>query len=72
MLRIPNCLDNWLTDGGEVVSLTRRPLLYYPETLLLCFWYSFLLEAEQTPGPSAVGRIRKIDKIHSRNRVSNP
>jgi hypothetical protein len=25
MLRIPNCIDNRLTDGGEVVSLTRRP-----------------------------------------------
>jgi hypothetical protein len=26
MLRIPHCLDNRLTGGGEVVSLTRRPL----------------------------------------------
>jgi hypothetical protein len=34
------CLDNRLTDGGEVVSLMRRPP-----------WYSFLLEAESTPGP---------------------
>jgi hypothetical protein len=25
MFKIPHCLDNWLTDGGEVVSLTRRP-----------------------------------------------
>jgi hypothetical protein len=25
MLRIPHCLDNRLTDGGKVVSLTRRP-----------------------------------------------
>jgi hypothetical protein len=25
MLRIPHCLDNRLTDGGEVGSLTRRP-----------------------------------------------
>jgi hypothetical protein len=25
MLRIPHCLDNRLTDGGEVVRLTRRP-----------------------------------------------
>jgi len=33
-------------DGGKVVSLTHRPLLpprKYP-------WYSFLLEAESTPG----------------------
>jgi hypothetical protein len=25
MLRIPHCLDNRLTDGGKVVSLTHRP-----------------------------------------------
>jgi hypothetical protein len=23
--RLPHLLDNWLTDGDEVVSLTRRP-----------------------------------------------
>jgi hypothetical protein len=32
--------------------------LYTPETLFFCFWYSFLLEAEQALGPSAAGRIR--------------
>jgi hypothetical protein len=46
MLRIPHCLENRLTDGGKVVSPTRRLLLYSPETFFLCFWYSFLLEAE--------------------------
>jgi hypothetical protein len=25
MLRIPNCLDNRITDGGKVVSFTHRP-----------------------------------------------
>jgi hypothetical protein len=25
MLRLPHCLDNRLTDGGKVVSLTHRP-----------------------------------------------
>jgi hypothetical protein len=25
MLRIPHCLDNWLTDGGKVVSPTQPP-----------------------------------------------
>ena len=33
-------------DGGKVVSLTHRPPL--PQK---CSWYSFLLEAESTPGP---------------------
>jgi hypothetical protein len=27
------------------------------------FWYSFLLEAERTPGPSAAGKIREVEKI---------
>jgi hypothetical protein len=40
-------LDNRLTDGGKVVSLMRRP----PFTPQEDSWYSFLLEAESTPGP---------------------
>jgi hypothetical protein len=38
--------------------------LYSPETVFLCFWYSFLLEAEWNPGSSAVGRIRYSEKFH--------
>ena len=34
-------------DGGKVVSLTHRPPLLPSK----CSWYSFLLEAESTPGP---------------------
>jgi hypothetical protein len=26
--RMPHCLDHPLTDGGEIVSLTRRPPVY--------------------------------------------
>jgi hypothetical protein len=47
MLRFPHFLDNRLTDGGEVVSITRRPS-FSPQK---DFWYSILLEAESTPGP---------------------
>jgi hypothetical protein len=46
MSRLPHFLDNRLTDGGEVVSLTPPAALYPQEN----FWYSFLLEAESTPG----------------------
>jgi hypothetical protein len=47
--RLPHFLDSRLTDGGEVVSLTRRPaVLLLPQE---DSWYSFLLEAESTPGP---------------------
>jgi hypothetical protein len=39
-------LDSQFTDGSEVVSLTRRlPFTSQEDT-----WYSFLLEAESTPG----------------------
>jgi hypothetical protein len=47
MSRLPHSLDNRLTDGGKVVSLTRQP----PFTPQEDSWYSFLLEAELTPGP---------------------
>jgi hypothetical protein len=40
--RLPYFLDNRLTDGGEVVSPTRRP----PFTPQEGSWYSLLLEAE--------------------------
>ena len=33
-------------DGGKVVSLTHRPPLSQKFS-----WYSFMLEAESTPGP---------------------
>jgi hypothetical protein len=46
-LRLPHLLDNRLTDGGKIASLTRRP----PFTLQEDSWYSFLFEAESTPGP---------------------
>jgi hypothetical protein len=44
--RLPHLLDNRLTDGGKVVSLTSRP----PFTPQEDSWYSFLLKAESTPG----------------------
>jgi hypothetical protein len=40
MSRIPHFLDSEITDGGEVVSLTRQPC-FNPRKI---FWYSFLLE----------------------------
>jgi hypothetical protein len=47
MSRLPHFLHNRLTDGGEVVSLTRRQPFIIQED----FWYLFLLEAESTSGP---------------------
>jgi hypothetical protein len=45
--RLSHFLDNRFTDGGQVASLKRRP----PFTPQEDSWYSFLLEAELTPGP---------------------
>jgi hypothetical protein len=44
--RLPRFVDNRLIDGNEVVSPTRRP----PFTPQEDSWFSFLLEAESTPG----------------------
>jgi hypothetical protein len=46
MLSISHCLDNQLTDGGGV-SFTRWPSFTPKEDS----WYTFLLEADSTPGP---------------------
>jgi hypothetical protein len=56
--RIPHYLGNQHTDGGEIVSITRWPRF----TPKKDSWYSFLLEAEKTPGPSAAGKIRLTEK----------
>jgi len=45
-LRFPDFMTT-AQDGGKVVSLTHRPPLL-PRKYT---WYSFLLEAESTPGP---------------------
>jgi hypothetical protein len=37
-------------------------MLYSPKTLFFCFWYSFLLQAEYTSGPSVAEKIRYIEK----------
>jgi hypothetical protein len=44
--RIPHFLDNRVTDGGEVVSLTHRPAALDTQE---DSWYSFLLEPESSP-----------------------
>jgi hypothetical protein len=46
-LRLPHFVDNQLTNGCKVVSLTHWPHFTPQENSS----YSFLLEAELTPGP---------------------
>jgi hypothetical protein len=50
MSSVPHYLDNRLKDGGKVVSLMRQPRFTPQENYLINSWYSFLLEAESTPG----------------------
>jgi hypothetical protein len=45
--KLPHFLDSRLTDGGEV-SQPYVPAAHQPQE---DSWYSFLLEAESTPGP---------------------
>jgi len=45
-LRFPDFMTT-AQDGGKIVSPTHRP----PLTPRKYSWYSFLLEAESTPGP---------------------
>jgi hypothetical protein len=64
MLTFPHYLDNGLTDGGKVVSSTHLSK-FTPQKLFFCFWCSFLLQAEWTPGRREASRIGKLKKcIH--------
>jgi hypothetical protein len=49
-------LDNRLTDGGEVVSLTGRP----PFTPQEDSCYSIFLEAESIPGLEVLGQLKEV------------
>jgi hypothetical protein len=56
--RLPYFLDNRLTDGGEVVSLTRRPPFTPRNTSSTHFCYRL----SRHQGHSAAGRIRSTEK----------
>jgi hypothetical protein len=48
------CAASRLTDGSKVVSLTRPP----PFTPQEDSWYSFLLEADSTPGLEGLSQLK--------------
>jgi hypothetical protein len=60
MLRLQYFLDNQLTDGGEVVSLTCWPPFTPRKISCTHFCYSL----SQPQGHSAAGMIRSIDKFN--------
>ena len=55
-------------EGGKVVSPTHRPPLPPREYS----WYSFLLEAESTPGPQCGRKDYVSEKFQRHHRESNP
>jgi hypothetical protein len=64
--RSPHCLDNQLTDGSEVIGLTRRPR-FTPRKVLI-----YVRRLSRLQGHIAAGWIRSITKsnvlIGNRNR----
>jgi hypothetical protein len=61
MLRISQCLDNRFIDGGKVVGLMQRPRSTPQKH------FSFLLEAEYTPGmvrPEGLDKLKEKKFIH--------
>jgi hypothetical protein len=57
MSMIPHFLDNWLTDGGEVVSFTSRPCFTLQEDFLI------LISVMSCVRPGAVMRLEVLRKL---------
>ena len=55
-------------EGGKIVSPTHRP----PLPLMKYSWYSFLLEAESTPGPQCGRKDYVNENFQWYHRESNP
>jgi hypothetical protein len=72
MLRITQCLDNRLTDGGKVVSPTHRPSFTPHKHYFSASGTHFRSRLSKPQGlvrPEGLGKLRKN---HSYLRVSNP
>jgi hypothetical protein len=71
ILRIPHCLDNQLTDGGNVVSPTHPPHFTPPRnTIIFMFLVSISVRGRVKPQslvrPEGLGKFK-----NSPHRVSN-
>jgi hypothetical protein len=62
MLRIPHCLDNRLTEGGKIVSRTRRPRSTPQKPCLM-----LLILIHRLSKPQGLLRLEEIDKFKKCN-----
>jgi hypothetical protein len=62
MLRIPHCLDNWLTDGGKVVGPTHRPRSTPQKQYFSASGIHFCYKLSKPQGlvrPKGLGKLKK-------------
>jgi hypothetical protein len=72
MLRIPHSLDNRLTDGGEVVSLTHWPRSAQHKHSFSASGTHFCYRMSKLQGPVRPEGLGKVKNIHLPHQVSNP
>jgi hypothetical protein len=60
VLRIPHCLDSWLTDGSEVASLTHQPLCTSQKHFLFVSGIHFSYRLSK---PKGLEWLEGLDKV---------
>jgi hypothetical protein len=64
--RLTHFLDNLLTDGGEVASITRRPL-FTPGRFLVLISVRGRVDSRAIVRPEGLGKLEKIHFIGNRS-----
>jgi hypothetical protein len=68
-LCIPNFRETGVSVGDHVDSLRGWPRLAPPPPPRKNSWYSFMLEAESTPGPRCVNNVGDYRPVWIENRI---
>jgi hypothetical protein len=71
-LKIRHCLDNLLTDGGKVVSLTHLPHTTPQKHYFPASGTHFCYRLSKPQGLVRLEGLGELKKINSSHRVSNP
>jgi hypothetical protein len=61
------CSTQWVHSWRWGCQPYKPAALYCPGKLFFCFWYSFLLQAEQPPGPRAAEELGKLKQSNYPN-----